>query len=177
MESREEEPGVLRSSNLSVSAAQPDCLLTVGSQRLPALLADECGTSLHVLVQRSPSFWVDDAGVLQTSDAEIAVRVLNIVRLDPDEDVYTSYTEGFRIGLMRLNPAAAKLQLQPMPVREARPKLLALLPWNRIRISAAGVFGFAMIMTPLVLVAVVWRHHLHQANSVEAATAVANTLD
>ena len=87
MDSREIEPvSSRRSLRRPVAPAQPDCLLTIGSQCLAAVLAEEWDTGLHVLIQGSPLFWVEDTGVLQTPDAEIAVRVSNIVRMETDED-------------------------------------------------------------------------------------------
>ncbi len=87
------------STKLPFSPAQPDCLLTIGSQRFAAILTDECETGLHVQIQGSPLFWVEDSGVLQTPDSEFSVRVTNIVRIESIEDQFVSSIPAFRIGL------------------------------------------------------------------------------
>jgi hypothetical protein len=178
MESREEQgPVSRRSSRRTLAPAKPDCLLTIGSQRLPAVLADEGDANLHVLIQGSPLFWVEETGVLQIDEVEIAVRVSNIVRADTDEDDFSSSPPSFRIGLAREGHAPVKLVPRPVPIseRKARSKLLSLRPLNRIRISPAGLIGFAMLATPLILVAAAWQHHARQSDSAAPQNAVVDT--
>ena len=180
MESRDVEPaGCGRSFDRPVSPAQPNCLLTIGSQRLTAILADERETGLHVLIQGSPLFWVEDTGVLQTSEGEIAVRVSNIVRMETGEDDFSSSMPGFRIGLACLTQAELKLRppTPPIPVRKAPRKLHWLRPLSRVRISVGGLIGVALIVTPLVFVAAAWQHHVHQTDGVDSPAAVAAAHD
>jgi hypothetical protein len=184
MESREEEPGgSQQSSKRPDPAVQPDCLLAIGSQRLPAILGGESATGLYVLIQGSPLFWVEDTGVLRTSEAELAVCVANIVRMETEEDDLASNIPAFRIGLTRLAgtmyPWSAEGALRPqsalLPLRKARPKLLSLVTptmstWcPRLRVSLGGLIACAMIVTPLALVAAVW-HHAHQADTAHSPT-------
>lgn len=55
MESREEEPvHAGRTLVRPVSPEHPDCLLTIGSQRFTARLADERDSGLYVLIRETP---------------------------------------------------------------------------------------------------------------------------
>ena len=178
MDSREIEPvGSRRSTQESVAPARPDCLLTVGSQCLTAILAEEGDSGLHVLIQGSPLFWVEDTGVLQTTDVEIAVRVSTIVCMEADPDDSAPSIPAFRIGLARLGQPA------PIPGGRSRPKLLSLLPlamssWcPQIRISMGGLIAFSLLVTPLVFVAVAWRHHVHQADAVDLPNPVVAAME
>ncbi len=151
--------------------AKPDCLLTVGSQRFAAILADQSSTGLTVQIQGSPLFWVEDTGVLQTADLEIAVRVSNIVRIEGIDDHFASSVPGFCIGLTPVGQTATKSGPQPpAPSRKKRRKLLSILPLPRIRVSMGGLMGFAMLATPLVLVFVAWQHHVRQVQTVDSQT-------
>jgi len=180
MESRKEEPvGLRRSSKQPVPPAQPDYVLTIGSQRLPAVLADKQETGLFVLIQGSPLFWVEDSGVLETSEVEIAVRVSKIVRLETGEDEFASSLPAFRIGLTQLGQTVVKPRPQPPPIprKKARSKLLLLLPLNRIQVSVGGLIGFVLIVTPVVFVAAAWLHHLHQAQSADSQNSTVSIPD
>lgn len=86
--------------------AQPDCVLSVGAQNLPAAIIEERGGTLHVVIQGNPQFWVDDAGHLKTPETELEVCVFNIVRLEADEDDPAGDIPQFRIGLERLGTVA-----------------------------------------------------------------------
>jgi hypothetical protein len=166
MESSEIEPVVPRRlSRGPATSAQADCLLTIGSQRFAAVLTKQWDTGLYVLIQGSPLFWVEDTGVLQTPAVEIAVRVCNIVRIETDEDELAPSMPAFRIGLARVGGQAAKLRPQTASdrVRDIGGNLFSLLPRGGIRISAGGMIAFSLIATPLILVAMAWRHHAHQA--------------
>ena len=118
----------------------PDCLLTIGSQCLAAILAEEGDTSLHVLIQGSPLFWVEDTGVLQTTDVEIPVRVSNIVRMEADEDDSVSSMPSFRIGLTRLGQPVRENAVAAVANSAGRDlSRTACAPLvNRIRISWAA---------------------------------------
>lgn len=174
MESREEEPASSSSSSQQLAfPAQPDCLLTIGSQHLAAVLAEEWDTGLLVLIQGSPLFWVDDIGTFQTSEAEIAVRVSNIVNVETDDDDLDSNIPVFRIGLVRLDQPPLKLRPQVAPAEKTRPKLVSRLPLDRIRISVSGLIAFSLLVTPLAIVVAVWRYHAQQVVSADAQSAVA----
>ncbi len=177
MESREEEPvHAGRTLVRPVSPEHPDCLLTIGSQRFTARLADERDSGLYVLIQGNPLFWVEDTGVLQTSESEIAVRVCTIVRMETEEDEFASSMTGFRIGLAPLSRAELKVwpQAAPIPRRKAPHKLRWLLPLPRISISSGGVIALALIAMLLVFVAIAWQGHARQTNCVvSSSTAVA----
>ncbi len=191
MDSRELEPVSTRPSLRQVVApAHPDCLLTMGSQCLAAVLAEEWDAALNVLIQGSPLFWVEDTGILQTPEAEIAVRVSTIVRMESDEDELASSVPAFRIGLARLGQPVVKLPPQPaVPMEEARRKRLSLLPptttmgtwcptWcPPVRISVGGLLAVALIVTPLLLVALAWRYRTSQAGSVDSQRPVAVAAD
>ena len=86
--------------------AQPDCILSVGAQNLPAAIIEERGGTLYVIIQGSPQFWVDDAGHLKTPDKDLEVCVFNIVRLEAEEDDPAGDIPEFRIGLERLGTVA-----------------------------------------------------------------------
>ena len=91
----------------------------------------------------------------------------------------------FRIGLARLGQPAVKSQPQPAANPREKPVVnysrfcrRPLGTWcPRIRLSVGGLIAFAMIVTPLVLVAVAWRHHIHQAGSVDSQNPVAAAAD
>ena len=164
MELREEElAGSLRPSLRQVTPAEPDCVLAIGSQRLPAILAEDRNDALDVLIQASPLFWVEDCGVLQTKEAEIAVRVSRIVHKEIDEDDSTSTLPVFCIGLAKLAGTAAKAQSRPVPapLQKIRRDLLSPSPRSRLRLTLGGLVAFALIVTPLVFVAAAWHHHVH----------------
>ena len=179
MESFQAEPtGVQPASQGAVSVAQADCLLTIGSQHIAAILADESATGLHVLIQGSPLFWVEDVGTIQTTEVEIAVRVSNIVHLETGENESASSIPTFRIGLERVGQPAVKKSVQPAPVPrgEARFQHVSRRPVGRIRLSVGGLIAFALITTPLVVGFAAWREHVHQAKPVETqSTAVASS--
>jgi len=178
MDSREIEPISSRPSlRQPVSPAHPDCLLTMGSQCLAAILSEEWDTVLHVLIQGSPMFWVEDTGMLQTPEAEIPVRVSNIVRMESDEDDLGSSVPAFRIGLSRLPQSPMKSPSAPNPTRGPRAKRSWLPPLKRIRLSVGGLIAFALIATPLLLVALAWRNHIQPANSVNAQNPLAVATD
>jgi hypothetical protein len=88
------------------SHAQPDCILSVGAQNLPAAIIEERGGTLYVVIQGSPQFWVDDAGHLKTPEKDLEVCVFNIVRLEAEEDDPAGDIPEFRIGLERLGTVA-----------------------------------------------------------------------
>ncbi len=178
MKSREEEPaGSTLSLQRPVSPAQPDCILTIGAQRLAAILAEEWDSGLYVLIQASPSFWVEDTGSLQTSEAELMVRVSNIVRLGGDDNDAVSTMPVFRVGLERLSQRVVKLAPQPAPAatESVRPKLLSHLPLDRMRISVGGLIALSLIGTPLVLAVVAWRHNSPQTDSADLTSVVLAT--
>jgi len=163
MESCEEElVGLHRSSIRLVTPVQPDCVLVIGEQRLPAILADERDDGLHVLIQGSPLFWVEDSGVLQTSEAEIAVRVSNIVRIEQEKNDSNSNMLAFRIVLAHLGQTTGKLPplVVQIPLQEPRPDLPRHPPRYQVRVTAGGIVAFAMIATPVVFVAAAWQHHV-----------------
>ncbi len=166
MESHEKEPADLgRASQQLLSPGQPDCLLVIGSQRLPAVLGEESDAGLWVLIQGSPLFWVEDAGVLQTAEVEIAVCVSNIVRMETEEDEFSSRIPAFRIGLARLDQTEVPLRSQPAPapLRKACPNFLSRLRLNRLRVSKAGLIALVTIVTPLVFLAAAW-HQVPKTN-------------
>src|SRR6516164_4629047 len=78
---------------------QPNSVLSVGEQQLPAAIIEERGGTLHVVIQGSPQFWVEDDGTLKTQDGEFAVRVFNIVRKDADDNDSAGDIPIFRVGL------------------------------------------------------------------------------
>ncbi len=169
------------STKLPFSTAQPDCLLAVGSQRFAAILTDECETGMHVQIQGSPLFWVEDSGVLQTPDSEISVRVANIVRIESIEDQFVSSIPAFRIGLTCLGQAEEKpaptttmgtRRPPAFPLGSADSIPLSDRPPGRIRAAAGGLIALVMIATPLALVAAAWRHHVQQAGTNDAQQAV-----
>ncbi len=176
MKSREDElAGSPISLQRPVSPTQPDCILTIGSQRVAAILAEEWDAGLHVLIQASPSFWVEDTGSLQTSEAELMVRVSTIVRLGGNENDDVSSPPVFRIELERLSQPVVKLGRQSAPASagSVRPKLLWLFPLDRMRVSVGGLIAFFLIATPLVLAIVAWRHHSATANSADPPSVIA----
>jgi len=163
MELCEEEPAAIRRSlNQPVTTPHPDCILSIGTQRLPAILADEQDGGLRILIQGSPSFWVEDSGLLQILEAEIAVRVSSIVRLERDEDDTSSCKPAFCIGLAQLDQAAGELQPQAAPISfpVPRPDIPSPPPTrNQPWITVGGLIAFVLIVTPLAIVAATWRHH------------------
>jgi len=156
-------------SKLMAPPVQPDCVLTIGSQDLPAVLADEQATDLHVLIQGSPLFWVDDIGVLRNSVAETAVRVSNIIRMEESNDDFTGNISSFRIGLVRLASTAVKPRSPSVenPLSSTWAKGLTLLPLRRVTPSVGGLIGFILIVTPLIIAAVAWQHHIQSTRSAE----------
>ncbi len=93
------------SATKRASRPQPTCVLSIGAQQLPAAIVEERGGTMHIVVQGSPQFWVEDDGTLKTPDAEFLVRVFNIVREEDDEtedDETVGDIPTFRIGLERL---------------------------------------------------------------------------
>lgn len=161
METIEEKSDKSRpSSNRRGPHGQPDCILAIGSQFLAAVFAEETESSVHVLIQGNPLFWVEEAGVLQMSDMEVPVRVSNIVRveMESDEDEFAPSTPMFRVGLARLGRSEGPLRPEPSPVpaKDARSKLLSLSTLAKIRPSWAGLIALAMIVTPLLLMAAAW---------------------
>jgi len=168
-----------RLSNEPCAPVQPNCILTVGTQRLPAIFVDHRDDGLYVLIQGSPLFWVEDTGVLRTPEAEIMVRVANIVRMDRDEDHTLSSRPAFCIGLAKLEQTAAELSSQaiPIPVQEGAAELLSPRPpHNRLHLIVGGVIACALIITPLVFVAVAWQHHARSAALPTAGTVRADEI-
>src|SRR5208282_6597910 len=106
MEKCEEEPvRPRRTSKGPESRVQPNCVLTVGTQSLAGVLDDESETNVSVLIQGPPLFWVEEGGLLQTSIAEVPIRVCNILREEAEEDDLSSGTQVFRVGLALLGRA------------------------------------------------------------------------
>jgi hypothetical protein len=89
------------------SRPQPNSVLCVGDQHLPAAIIGERGGTIHIVVQGSPQFWVDDDGTLKVPDVEVPVRVFNIVRVEADEDNSAGDIPLFRVGLERLAQVAS----------------------------------------------------------------------
>jgi hypothetical protein len=150
-----------RSSQGTISRGQPDCLLTVGSQRLAAVLGDEWDNGMSVMVQGTPSFWVEDTGMLQSADVEIEVRVSNIVRLDAEgeEDEPAETVPTFRIGLVRLSQIAVKLRPDPKSVDADSPPSPSL-PYRDPKPSRAfkaGRLTLVRVASLLVVVAAAWQ--------------------
>jgi hypothetical protein len=173
-------------SNRTAARVQPDCLLSVGAQRLAAVLGDEWDNGVSVTVQGSPAFWVEDTGVLQTADLEIDVRVSQIVRLETDDDELAPSVPTFRIGLVRLNQIAVKLRSGPGPGPaptlpagshdDAPRRFLTYLRPQGFRLSKSRVLAFLLIVTPVVLAASAWQFHARKAADSQIASDTAGSL-
>jgi hypothetical protein len=166
-----------RPSNRAPSRPQPDCLLSIGSQRLAAVLGDEWDNGVSVTVQGSPAFWVEDTGVLQTADLEIDVRVSQIVRLEADEDELAPTNPAFRIGLVRLNQIAVKLRSGPGPApslaTEARddsaPNVMSCLR-PRFCLSKGKILGIFLVLILVIVVAAAWQFFVRKAGVTDPLT-------
>ena len=86
--------------------SQPDCVLSIGFQNLPAAIIEERGGTLVVLIQGSPQFWVDDSGQLKTPETDLEVRVFNMVRVEAEDGDPAGEIPKFRIGLERMGTVA-----------------------------------------------------------------------
>ena len=123
METCDEIPAAPKSAAKQPSPFQPDSILMVGSQSLAAAISGEeerDDSSVHVLVLGSPAFWADDTGMLQTPEADIEVRVCNIVRIEEEDEDLESSQPVFRIGLDQLENPPVKLR--PRPAQKRRRK-------------------------------------------------------
>ena len=170
MESREETlTGSCRSSERVAAPARPDCILAIGSQRLPAILAEERHDSLLLLIHGNPLFWVDDEGELQTPDLAVTVRVSSIVCVEKAGDDSGSQVPEFRIAVARLGQTAVK---RPQPSRISVQEAYCSRPAARFRkpavLTTGGLAALALVLTPIVVVAVVWLNHLHKVHSIES---------
>jgi hypothetical protein len=155
-----EEPAQNLSSAANRSARpQPNSVLSVGEQQLPAAIIEERGGTLHVIVQGSPQFWVEDDGTLKTPDAEFAVRVFNIVREAGEGDDAAGHIAAFRVGLERLGPVERTIipeesdpseveatKVGPLPVRE-----------EKTRVSVFSVLALVLVAAVLVGAVFVWK--------------------
>jgi hypothetical protein len=159
-----------RSSQQTVAAGEPDCILTIGSQRLAAVLGDEWDNGMSVTVQGSPAFWVEDTGVLQAADVEIEVRVSNIVRLESEgeEDESISGAPTFRIGLVRLSQIAVKLRSESKAAAASAEKTnyqSQIYPRRRaFRASKRAVLAIALAATLFALPALAWHFRFRILN-------------
>jgi hypothetical protein len=135
--------------------AQPDCVLNIGFQNLPAAIVEERGGTLHVLIQGSPQFWVDDSGQLKTQETELEVRVFNIVRVESEEEDPVGEIPTFRIGLERLGTVAnedetdeADADEEEPEADEAQVKKTTSFPFRGLillLLAACGVCGGAWV--------------------------------
>jgi hypothetical protein len=156
MKSCQEEPAASRIPSLPRPLrVQPDCVLSVGSQRLPAAIAEERGGTLHVLVQGSPQFWVEDDGELATPDADLAVRVFNIVRVEADDDG-SGRIPTFRIGLERLGEVERAVDFEAADLDEAEPEEADAGAKKKRCMHFRSIL--ALVIAAVVLVGVSWRH-------------------
>ena len=170
MKFHEDEPlGSPSFSQRMTSPAELDCLLSIGAQHFGGVLVEQWNTGLLVVIHGNPQFWVEDVGVLHTSDAEIAVRVTNIVNVETDEDDPAADAPVFRIGLARLEPldVMPESRPSPSPAKKSPVKRRALLSRDRVRMSAGVLIAALLIATPLVLVAIAWRTHAQRATTAD----------
>jgi hypothetical protein len=163
MELSQEKPGKTRQrSNRRDSCPKPDCILTIGAQRLAAIFAEETESTLQVLIQGNPLFWVEEAGVLQMSETEVPVRVSNVVRMeeesDDDEEELAPSTPMFRVGLARLGRSEGPLRPEPplTPAENTPPNTPSLTVPEGRRLIRAGLIALALIATPLAFMAAAW---------------------
>ncbi len=144
---------------------QPTCVLSIGDQQLPAAIVEERGGTMHIVVQGSPQFWVEDDGTLKTPVADFLVRVFNIVREKEDEaedDESVGDIPTFRIGLERLGPIERAVDPDDMfdqPIPEPKKTEAAANGEKKRRISSLGALALAMTAAVLVGVVVVWKTH------------------
>jgi hypothetical protein len=151
-----------RSPKCAISGRQPDCLLTIGSQRLAATLGDEWDNGMSVTIQGTPSFWVEDTGVLKSADVETEVRVSNIVRLEAEaeEDEPNSTPPTFRIGLVRLSQIAVKLRPESSPPAAETPqaKPLTYLRKKPFRLPKGTILAVGLSAIALAILAIGWHY-------------------
>jgi hypothetical protein len=155
----EEPVQTLTSAGNRTSRPQPNCVLSVGEQQLPAAITEERGGTMHVIVQGSPQFWVEDDGTLKTPDADFAVRVFNIVREAADGDDVAGTIPAFRVGLERLGPIERKIDPEEadQPEVEAVKTNLAPVREEKTRISPFSILALVMVAAVLVGAVIVWK--------------------
>jgi hypothetical protein len=159
MKSREQEPaGSKRASRRKTPPQQPTCVLSIGAQRLPAVIAEERGGTMHVMVQGSPQFWVEDSGQLTTPDAELSVRVFNIVRVEAAEDDPAGSIPAFRIGLERLGQVARETDPDD-DLDEEDDDEVEVLTKKPKRFSLSGPLSLIAVVAILVSAAAAWQRH------------------
>ena len=167
-----------RSSERVDAPARPNCVLAIGSQRLPAILAEECLDSLLLLIRGNPLFWVDDEGELQAPDLAVTVRVSSIVCVEKGEADSAFHVPEFRIAVARLGQTAVK---RPQPAQIPEQELHCGRPASRFQKSARPTTGMLvtlnLILTPIVVVAVAWLTHLYQVHSSTSPNADTANLD
>ena len=146
------------------ASAQPTCVLSVGSQRLPAAIAEERGGTLHVLIQGSPQFWVEDSGQLSTPQGELSVRVFNIVRVEEEEEHPAGSIPTFRIGLEQLGQVAPEYDPDGPETGETEADEMEDEAGGNSRSSPGGVLGVAVAIALLVSAAAAWRHYSGNGN-------------
>ena len=155
---------------------QPDCILSIGSQRLAAAVLNEeerDNTTLHVLIQANPLFWADETGVLQTPQADIEVRVSNIIRMESGDD-HDSSVPAFRIGLEKLGQPTVKLQSQAVAFSELQARLKWPEPATRrpVRTWSPSLIAIVLVAALAVAAAVLRFHHLPQTPTANSSPVV-----
>ena len=119
---------------------------------------------MHIVVQGSPQFWVEDDGTLKTPDGEFSVRVFNIVR-EEAEDAENDETAGdiptFRVGLERLGPIDRNDDPDEFDQPEPEPKKTeaAANGEKKSRTFPLSVLALAFVAAMLVAAAIAWRTH------------------
>jgi hypothetical protein len=137
--------------------AEPDCILTVGPQRLPAAIDEERGGTMHVMVQGNPQFWVEDTGQLTTADAEISIRVFNIVRLEAADDDATDGIPTFRIGLDCLSQVDRQLHPGSPDLAVSGADNVDLSAKESPYFRLGGVMALTMVAAAAVLAVGMWQ--------------------
>ena len=118
---------------------------------------------MHIVVQGSPQFWVEDDGTLKTPDGEFSVRVFNIVREEAEEaenDETAGDIPTFRVGLERLGPIERTDDPDEFDQPKPEPKKTAAVNGEKkARISPLSVLALAIVAAMLVGAAIVWQTH------------------
>ena len=116
-----------------------------------------------------PVVLVEDTGTLQTSIADIEVRVSNIVRLETDEDELASTfppsASSYAIGTRR-GEIDARTGRDP----EVQQMHLAVPSENRRNRYVGGLIVSVLVVTLLGFAALAWQYHARQADPVGSQT-------
>lgn len=150
-----------RSSRPPAAESLQKAVLKIASTKWSVMLLEDATDDLSVLLEGSPTFWLDDVGELQTTIGWFEVRVASIVRVGSESEVAGSKRVKFRVGLRRLREVASSDGKSGGSgvARVLRGLLASLFPAERSNVFSGIALALLLITTPVVLAALAWNHN------------------